>query len=34
VGQAIGGAAEIIGVSVWALIVLSTTAVLFTAAVW
>jgi uncharacterized membrane protein YgcG len=34
VGQAIGGAAEVIGVSVWALIVLSTTAVLFTAAVW
>jgi hypothetical protein len=32
--QAIGGAAEVIGVSIWAAIMLSTTVVLFTAAVW
>ncbi|KAH5042411.1 hypothetical protein HBI74_002330 [Parastagonospora nodorum] len=33
-GQAIGGAAEVIGVSIWAMIMLSTTIVLFTAIVW
>jgi hypothetical protein len=32
--QAIGGAAEIIGVSVWVAIMLSTTIVIFTAIVW
>jgi hypothetical protein len=32
--QAIGGAAEVIGASIWALIMLSTTVVLFAAAVW
>jgi hypothetical protein len=32
--QAIGAAAEVIGASIWALIMLSTTIVLFTAIVW